>query len=226
MKILVAEDDKRISKHLCDVLAQNGMVTVLVEDEESLLNQLQLRENFDLFLLDRMIKDFDVKVLIPNLKKKYVEIPIFILSAISTPNERAELLDLGADEYMGKPFSSQELVARVRALIRRSSGASGRSKEYVSLGATVIDVLKRVVICEGKTLHLPAKEFLLLKLLSEDVGRVYSKQALLDLVWSANIEIETNVVEATINHLRKKLSGIGSEVKIQNQRQVGYWIEI
>jgi DNA-binding response OmpR family regulator len=130
-------------------------------------------------------------------------------------------LQLGADDYMGKPFLSQELIARVRALVRRSSSP----EKYRQLGSTILNISQRSLSFEDRSELLPAKEFLVLKLLTDDIGKVFSRVEILESVWGSSSEVETNVVESVITSLRRRLANLGSKVEIKNMRNAGYWIE-
>lgn len=179
-------------------------------------------QGFDLLILDRLIGQEDSKKFIPNLKQKWPSSPILILSAISTSVERTDLLDMGVDDYVGKPFSISEVVARVRALLRRITGPA---PVHIVIRNTVVDIVNRHVIVDSRPLVLAAKEFLLLKTMAQTLGRIYNKSELLDTVWSSSPDVETNVVEVTITNLRKRLATHGSEISIKNSRNLGYWIE-
>jgi DNA-binding response OmpR family regulator len=156
------------------------------------------------------------------LKKRWPSAAILVISAINTPVERAELLNLGADDYLGKPFLSQELMARMHAIMRRASAAQGN---YRKIGDLVLDIPRRILSYGDVYESMPTKEFMLIKLLSEDTGRVFSRNELLDTVWGNAFEVETNVVEATIANLRKRITQLGSRVQIKNMRSVGYFLE-
>jgi two-component system, OmpR family, response regulator len=223
LNILIVEDDIRLGQFLTKLISQNGMCPILAKSLIEIENTISSSIDVNGIFLDRLLDKEDTKAILPKLKIKYPKAPIIVVSAISTSNEKAELLDLGADDYIGKPFSSQELLSRLNASLRRTRN---NSKEYLEIKNTIIDKLKRIVMVDGISLHLTMKEFLILNMLCESPGRVFSKNIILDVIWSANIEIETNVVESTINNLRRKIDSAGSEIMICNKRNLGYWVEI
>jgi DNA-binding response OmpR family regulator len=173
-------------------------------------------------ILDRLLGPQDSKTKMVSLKKRWPTAAILVISAINTPVERAELLNLGADDYLGKPFLSQELLARVHAILRRATAGQGN---YRKIGDLVLDIPRRILSFGDVYESMPTKEFMLIKLLSEDAGRVFSRNELLDTVWGNALEVETNVVEATIANLRKRILQLGSKVQIKNMRSVGYFLE-
>lgn len=220
--ILVVEDDERLGQHTCGLVESAGYHPQVVSKVSELDELILGRQNFQLIILDRLMGGLDTKIRVPALKKRWPAAPILVLSAINTPLERAELLNLGVDDYLGKPFLSQELLARVRALTRRFEGLQSNYRE---IGDMVLDLPKRILMRNDSRDQLPAKEFLLLKLLSDDVGRVLSKNELLDNVWGGALDIETNVVESTVTNLRKRIVNLEGKIKIRNSRNVGYWLE-
>lgn len=222
MKILLVEDDVKLSEHLTTNLRDEGFQISSALSETELRERIASNERTDLVILDRLLGTTDAKTYVPQMKVKWPHVPILILSAISTPNERMELLNKGADDYLGKPFSTGELVARVRALLRRTSG---KNSPYLQVGDLVIDTMKRVIIFGDSSLLLPTKEFFLLRTLCQEPGRVWRKEDLLDQIWGQTSEVDTNVVEATITNVRKKLSDLGVSVLIKNMRNAGYWVE-
>jgi DNA-binding response OmpR family regulator len=129
---------------------------------------------------------------------------------------------MGADDYVGKPFSSSELLARIKSLSRKYAMTQSN---YAIFGNTTVDFLRRTIVAGEIEEVLPAKEFLILKTLSDRVGERHSKIELLETVWGNDFQSETNVVEATIANLRKKLVHINSDIKIKNSRNAGYWLE-
>lgn len=222
MKVLVIEDDLEIAGMLSKILTHHGYSVLTVSTKVDVDNLFTSTEVFNSIVLDRLIENFDTKDLIKEFKKKWPNASLIVLSAISTADERVSLLNLGADDYLGKPFSTSELVARIQAVSRRNSKDENA---FLQVGNTVIDPIKRVVIVAGRQVMLPSKEFLLLKALCEYPGKVWNKFDLLDNVWGLYIKGETNVVETTILNVRKKLADLQSDVSIKNSRNTGYWVE-
>lgn len=219
MRILVVEDDLKVQNFIKDSLQHEGhsVVSTYAVPDDSILS-----EKFDVIILDRLLGNTDSKRCLNDFKSKCPDSSILILSALNGPQEKAELLDMGADDYLGKPFSIVELSARVRALGRRNRV----NDDYLQIGDIIINILERTVSYEGKKLDFTFKEFQLFKCLCAQVGRVYSKFQLMDIVWESNLELESNVLEVTIMNVRKKLTEVGSKVQIKSKRNIGYWVEV
>lgn len=222
MKILFIEDDSEISQFVTTYLNGKGCAVSVALNRSDIDHVLRSLEVFDCIILDRLIETVDTQRYLPDFRKKWPQTPIIILSAISTPEERTRLLELGADDYLGKPFSAHELYARVRA---RSKPPAELSEQFLKSGNTILDTLKRKAMVNQKELSLPSKEFLLLQILLKDSSRVWSKIDLLESIWGTYLNVESNVVETTIMNLRKKLADLGSNIVIKNSRNSGYWIE-
>lgn len=221
-RVLLVEDDIRISEHITKLLQAEGMAVDSATNMSELDTYMSRPSEPQAVILDRLLGQSDSKERMSDIKKRWPSIAILIISAINTPVERAELLNLGADDYLGKPFLSQELLARVHAILRRSAASQGN---YRKVGDLVLDIPRRILSSGNFYESLPTKEFMLMKLLSEDSGRVFSRNELLDMVWGNALEVETNVVEATIANLRKRITHLGSSVQIKNMRNVGYFLE-
>ncbi|MBL7544005.1 MAG: response regulator transcription factor [Bdellovibrionaceae bacterium] len=221
MKLLLIEDDKRLSEHLTQNLKDHGFLALNLYTNDEISNILKSNLVFDFILMDRLLNNFDTKTILPLLRQKWPSAPIIVLSAINSPNERTDVINLGADDYIGKPFSSQELIARMKALLRRSANPVGN---YIHVGNVVIDFMGRVISVGSKTENLPSREFTVLRTLAIDPNRIWSKDDLLDYVWGHTAHVETNVVESTIANIRKKLEELGATITIKNLRNAGYWI--
>jgi DNA-binding response OmpR family regulator len=225
-RVLVVEDEGRVSRFLVERLAQEGFA---VEDCSSFVEfQKKLTESkvddYALLVLDRMLGQKDSEKLVPEVRVRWPNTKVLILSALSSTEEKVRLLNLGADDYMGKPFSMDELVARLRVLLRRERQSDG-VKSHLGLGDLSVDLLGHVAHVGSLKLELTKKEFQLLVTFLKTPGRVYSKFQLMDMVWETQAEIESNVVEVTINNLRRKLEVTKTKAKILSKRHVGYWIE-
>lgn len=222
MKVLLVEDDLEISQFITKYLNDKGCSVTTAHNRSDIDFNVNGSNSFDCIVLDRLIETIDTQRYLPDFKKKWPQTPIIVLSAISTPDERTKLLDLGADDYLGKPFSASELFARIQA---RSRNNVQPHDTFLKSGNTVLDTLKRKVIVNHKDITLPSKEFLLLQILLKDASRVWSKVDLLESIWGSYLNVESNVVETTIMNLRKKLNEIESNIVIKNSRNSGYWIE-
>ena len=138
------------------------------------------------------------------------------------PKEKAKWLSEGADEYMGKPFFSDELIARINLIRSRMNAASPTRTQLQDI---IIDRLDHQIFCQNHKIDLTAKEYGVFVLLADKPGRIYNKFQILEHVWGYDSNLATNVVESTVNHLRRKLESSGSKVLINNKRNLGYWIE-
>lgn len=225
MNVLILEDEPKVASFLSQSLRYEGYQTVWVSTFEELIELREETSSFDLAIFDRMLDVKDSLAYLPEFKKKFSRCAVLILSAINTPEERAEALDAGADDYMGKPYSLVELLARLRAIKRREIKEKTSKTIYI-LGNLQIDCLAHNVFFNNKRIDFSAKEFKLLSILMRRPGQVYSKNQLLDQVWDTQLELESNVVETTIRNIRRKLEeNEGVNVKISSRRGVGYWIE-
>lgn len=226
MDIIIVEDDEKVGNFLKENLSKdNHSVSIITNfpDLESFIETGTVHPA--LFIMDRLLGNDDTKKIIRRLKQRFSKSLVLFLSALNTPAEKANLLDEGADDYLGKPFSLVELQARVRALIRRTPEGNHTNSFYLNVGDTIVDLKSRTVICNGKKIDLTPKEFSLMVNFCEHKNRVFSKFQLLDIIWETNLDVESNVIEVNIMNLRKKLESCQSVVKILSKRNVGYWLE-
>lgn len=224
MNVLLLEDEMDISKSLVILFESQGW-TVRVLHTIADLNTLLVQKSFypQVIVLDRNIHGTDSASYVQKIKNAFADSKILVLSAIDTSTEKAKLLDLGADDYVAKPFSGPELVARMKALSRRTVLVS--SLENLSLGNIKVDLGQRSVEIAGVSTGLSQKEYQLLNLFMNAPGKVFPKEILLEKVWNVKSEVESKVVEATMNNLRRKLESAKASVQIKNSRNVGYWLE-
>jgi two-component system alkaline phosphatase synthesis response regulator PhoP len=221
-KILIVEDEKDIVKMLEYNLKKEGFRTISAQDGEDAL-EYAVREHPDLIILDLMLPGMDGLEVCKELKKetKTASIPIIMLTAKAQESDKVVGLELGADDYVTKPFSPRELIARIKAVLRRAK-EKDKLPEVLRLGDLVIDLSKIAVSVKDKPIELTAKEFELLKTLIKAKGRVLSRDYLLDTIWGFDhaVEIQTRTVDVHIRTLRKKLK---SEAKrIVTVKNYGY----
>ena len=213
-KILIIEDEKDIVKMLEYNLKKEGFVTVASRDGEAALAAAR-KELPDLILLDIMLPGMDGLEVCKSLKgdRKTARIPVIMLTAKSQESDKIVGLELGADDYVTKPFSPRELIARIKAVIRRGKAAA-EPKELFSAGGLAVDYAKISVSVKGKPVELTSKEFELLKALIAAKGRVLSRDYLLNAVWGidGSLEIETRTVDVHIKSLREKLGRQSSHI--------------
>ncbi len=225
MHVLVVEDEQKIRDFLVNGLKAEGHTTLGAASFQSAKETIEQdsEQLIDFVLLDRMLEDQDGCELIPLLKKTHPKCAILILSAVGSAEEKADLLDKGADDYVSKPFSFVELSARIRVLSRRNP--VGEVRKHLVFRDCKVDLVEHSVAISGKKLELSQKEYQLLLIFLKQPGRVYNRFQLLDQIWNSQYEVESNVVEVTINNLRRKLESSKSEVIIASKRNIGYWIE-
>ena len=226
MSIVVVEDEKRVLTFLTEALRKEGYTVHPYDTYKDALQALDdLKHDIELLILDRMLNRVDAISLVSVARSKCPNARILILSTLNDPAQKAAALDLGADDYLGKPFSLVELSARVRSLVRRRESSGSSISHNYTIKDLQVNAIDHKVTVSGKAVDLSNKEYLVLLTLIQHPGRVYNKFQLLDKVWDTQFDVESNVVEVTIKNLRKKLSGAGSQTEILSRRNIGYWIE-
>lgn len=219
MRLLLIEDDLRIASFILKGFREAGFVIHHAEEGETGLH-MALYEPYDAAIIDIMLPKLDGISLINRLRLEKVNMPVIILSAKSSVDDRVKGLQSGGDDYLTKPFSFSELLARVQALIRRATGTKDATRFVVS--DLSMDLLKREVIRAGKRIELQPKEFSLLEYLMRNEGRVVSKTMVMQHVWGYDFVPMTNVVEARICILREKIDKDFNEKLIHTVRGAGY----
>jgi len=219
-KILVIEDDKHISKLIRYNLEKSGYDCIVVDDGEEVLGILG-KQGVDLIILDIMLPKMDGFEVCRLIKQdtKLKNIPIIMLTAKGEEVDRIVGLELGADDYVVKPFSPRELMLRIKAILRRGKPEESQ-KDIIKRGVLIIDVPKHRVTVNNKEIELTPIEFKLLVTLIERKGRVQSRDRLLTDVWSIDAEIYTRTVDTHIKRLREKLGKVGDS--IETVRGLGY----
>lgn len=227
MHLLLVEDDPRLSQYMREALGREGYTLEICAslDEAQAYMSAQTVETPRVVILDRMLGRNDGATLIPKIKARYPEASIVVLSSLDMPSEKARIIDAGADEYLSKPFSLDELTARLRLVIRRSSPEAKVDPGLRVLGSLALDLKTQNAAVGSAKLDLTRKEFQLLSLLMDSPGRVYNRFQILDRVWEIERMTESNVVETTIKNIRRKLEDAAADVRIESKRNMGYWIE-
>lgn len=223
MRILVVEDDKKIASFVVKGLTQAGFAVDLAADGEQGAN-LALAVPYDLAVVDIMLPKLDGLALIARLRREKILTPVIILSAKRSVDDRVKGLQLGGDDYLTKPFSFTELLARVHALIRRSQHAPEPTR--LEAGDLSMDLLTREVTRGGKKLELPPREFALLEYLMRSAGRVVSKTMILEHVWGYDFDPLTNVVDVLVSRLRNKVDREFEKKMIHTHRGLGYALKV
>jgi two-component system OmpR family response regulator len=223
MRLLVIEDDQKIGKFVQQGLAQAGYAVDLATDG-AMAQDLIDSAPFDLIISDIMLPKIDGLALVESFRKRNSTTPVLFLSAKRTVDDRVKGLQIGADDYLTKPFSLQELVARVQALLRRNSAAGAEGSPLTKLSALgiTLDLLSREVKRDGVKAELQQKEFALLEMFLRAPGQVFSKNQILEKVWNYQFDPQTNVVDVLVFRLRSKIDSPPLKRVIHNIRGVGY----
>jgi two-component system, OmpR family, response regulator len=219
MRVLLAEDDTVLADALCRALRKAGYAVDWVtsgSDADSAL----VAQAYDLLILDLGLPRMPGMEVLKRLRGREARVPVLILTAADSVEQRVRGLDLGADDFMAKPFALSELEARVRALVRRSMGAGS---SLVRLGELVYDQGGRTATLHGLVLELSARETGLLEVLLQRVGRLVSKEQIVDHLCGWGDEVSHNAIEVYMHRLRKKLEGAG--IRIATVRGLGYCLE-
>ena len=221
MKILIVEDEPKTGDYLRQGLTEAGFVVDLVRDGLDGLHAASTAE-YDLIVLDVMLPRLDGWGVLETLRRAGREMPVLFLTARDQVEDRVRGLELGADDYLVKPFAFSELLARVRTLLRR-----GRSKEPEVLRAAdlELDLLRRRVLRAGQRIDLTAKEFALLELLLRRQGEVLPRSLIASQVWDMNFDSDTNVIEVAVRRLRAKVDEPFEPKLIRTVRGMGYVLE-
>ena len=218
MKVLLVEDDLKISAFIKKGLKEQGFVVDSCDDgDDGYL--LATTQAYDVIVLDIMLPGRDGLSILKNIREKKNTVPVILLTARSALNERLEGLNLGADDYLCKPFFVEELVARIHALSRR---ASGEALNLLQCEDLVVNLINREVKIGTKSADLTAREFSLLEILMRSPERVFTRTQILEHVWGYDFDPETNVVDVYIRRLRNKLNVIEGVQFIETIRGVGY----
>lgn len=222
MKILIVEDEQKTGDYLKQGLSEAGFVVDLVRDGLDGMH-LALTDNYDLVVLDVMLPGLNGWQVLQRIRQGGKHMPVLFLTARDQIEDRVKGLELGADDYLVKPFAFSELLARVRTLLRR-----GKTKEPELLQAAdlELDLLRRRVTRAGKRIELTAKEFALLELLLRRQGEVLPRSLIASQVWDMNFDSDTNVIEVAIRRLRAKIDDDFEPKLIRTLRGMGYVLEI
>ena len=221
MRLLVVEDEKKVASFVRKGLEEEGYAVDVAADGESGL-ELALDQVHDLIILDIHLPRMNGLRVLQELRRKKVKIPVLLLTVRATIEDKVLGLDAGADDYLTKPFAFQELVARVRALLRRRAEAEPPVLQIADL---VLDPARRTVFRGGEKIELTAKEYTLLDYLMRNPGRVLTRTLIGEHVWDYDFDTSTNVIDVYVNYLRKKIDA-GREMKlIHTVRGVGYMLK-
>lgn len=218
MKILVVEDEKKVASFVKKGLEEQGFRVELEENGNHAYERIRA-EAWDVIVLDIMLPGRDGLSILKNLREQHFAVPVILLSARSELDERVSGLNLGADDYVTKPFFIEELVARIYAVARRRDGEPGR---MLQAGDLVLDLVRREIKCAGVEIVLTTRELNLLEVMMRTPGRVFTRTQLLERVWGYDFDPQTNLVDVNIQRLRKKIDRPGEDSWIETVRGVGY----
>lgn len=219
MKILVVEDNEKLAENIKKYLELEGFIVDLAYDGNEGLD-LALSYNYDCIILDIILPGMSGIEICRFLRnEENSQVPILMLTALGSVENRVEGLNAGADDYMPKPFDLRELVARVRALIRRNQVVRQETLKY---GDLVMNLQTREASCKGEPLNLSSKEFSLLELFMRNPGVVFSREQILDKLWESGFEPRSNIVDVYVLYLRKKLKPFDYDEKIETVHNIGY----
>lgn len=222
MRLLVVEDDRKIAQFVVKGLRQAGYATDHAADGEEGYHLLKT-EPYDAAVVDIMLPKLDGLALVGRIRADACRTPVIFLSAKREIDDRIRGLQVGGDDYLVKPFAFSELLARLQALVRRSTGAA--ESTTLTLGDLKLDIVKRRVSRDGRAIDLQPREFSLLEYMMRNVGKVVSKTTIMEHVWDYNFDPETNVVETCVCRLRTKLNEGADRDLIRTIRGVGYVLD-
>ncbi len=221
MRILIVEDEIRLAEAVAAILRSQRYSTDIANDGLTGL-QFALTDEYDCIILDIMLPKMNGLDVLSTLRAKDIETPVLLLTARSEVEDKINGLDCGADDYLTKPFSTGELLARIRAMTRRRGAAPDINLKY---GDIVLDMKKGEMICGINSVVLGRKEFQMMETLISNAGQITTKEQFVTKIWGTNDESEYNNVEVYISFLRKKLSMLHSSVTIKTRRGIGYCLE-
>lgn len=218
MRILIVEDEPKTGKYLKQGLSEAGFVTDLVRDGLD-GKHLALTEAYDLIILDVMLPNVNGWEIIQTIRRADKNMPVLFLTARDGIDDRVKGLELGADDYLIKPFAFSELLARVRTLLRRGKV---RDPDIVQVADLVLDLQRRKLTRGGKRIELTGKEFALLELLLRRRGEVLPRSLIASQIWDMNFDSDTNVIEVAVRRLRAKMDDNFEPKLIRTVRGMGY----
>lgn len=218
MRVLVVEDEPKIASFVRDGLEENDISVDLCQDGDTGYEHASSKP-YDAIVLDIMLPGRDGLSILRSLREQKNEVPVILLTARAELSERLEGLNLGADDYLTKPFFVEELVARIRAIARRASGENLNALEH---GPLTVDLLTRQLHVVGKEIELTTREFNLLAFFLRSPGRVLTRTQILEQVWGYHFDPGTNIVDVYVRRLRQKITPNGEPRLFEAVRGVGY----
>lgn len=218
MRLLVVEDERKLAGFIRKGLEEHGFVVTLSHDGDEAYS-IACAETFDLIVLDIMLPGRDGLSILKGLRDRKNTVPVVLVTARSEANERVQGLNVGADDYISKPFFMDELLARVQAVLRRTSG---EQLSVLKAGDLMVNLIAREVRRGDEEIILSPREFSLLEYLMRSPGRVFTRSQILEHVWGYGFDPGTNLVDVCLQRLRSKIDHGGRESCIETVRGVGY----
>ena len=219
MKVLLAEDEKRMNRAICEILRQEKYEVTSVENGKDALNEIESGV-YDIIVLDVMMPEMNGFTVAANTRKAGIRTPILMLTAKSEVDDKVEGLDSGADDYLTKPFMAKELLARIRALLRRNLPTNDGSLSFEDL---TLDVKSALLKCDnGQSVRLGEKELRIMEFLIARQGQVLTREQIAVKIWGYESDSEYNNVEVYLSFVRKKLAFLESRCEIKALRGIGY----
>lgn len=221
MRILLAEDDPKLLKSLIHIFRNNRYITDGVSNGADAFNYAATGE-YDGIVMDIMMPEKDGLMVLRELREQNITTPVLLLTARTEISQRIEGLDEGADDYLPKPFAAVELMARVRAMLRRKSNYT---PDILSVGSTVLDRGTLEVSCREKTASLSAREFQILEIMMQNPRVIIPAEQLMTHIWGWDSNVDMSVIWVHISNLRKKIGTINAPITIKFIRNAGYMLE-
>lgn len=219
MKVLLVEDEVQMSEAIASLLKKNQCLVECAYDGEEGY-RMGLVGDYDVIVMDVMMPVMDGYTAVGKLRAAGIKTPVIMLTALSSVEDKVKGLDIGADDYMTKPFSMDELNARLRAITRRRRGDAVGNE--LKVGNTTLNIKEYKMTCGGKSISLSGKEYELALCFFSNPGAVFTKDELINKAWGFNCDFESNNLEVYMSFLRKKLGFLGSDVVLTSVRGVGY----
>lgn len=222
MRLLLAEDEKELSKALVAILKHENYSVDAVYNGKEALDYIETGI-YDGIILDIMMPEVDGLTVLRKMRENKNATPVLLLTAKSEIEDRVEGLDAGADDYLTKPFAARELVARIRAMLRRRTDTLTSSLAY---GNAKLDTSRFEISTDKASARLANKEYQMLEMLMSNPGSIISQDKFMDKIWGFDSDTEQNIVWVYISYLRRKLNSIGANLEIKSHRNIGYSLEI
>lgn len=219
MKLLVVEDERKLAENIARFLSKSGFtVDIALDGDEGL--DLLLERDYDCLILDILLPGMNGLEICKYLREEVISsVPILILTAMGETNDRIEGLEAGADDYLSKPFDLRELLARIKALIRRNQLRGGVTVAY---GKLELDSRRALFSFQGNPIDFSSREFSILELLMRNPGMVFSREEITGKIWDSDYEPRSNIVDVYIRYIRKKLEPLGLGDCIETVKGKGY----